>query len=124
VESTTYQLAFAYVADPSCGFGFDCDAQGRVVELSPAGRDNYERCVSNTHDRPVFSLGINTCHDSYREPALLKCDCSATLSLADPMTNECSCGRFYNGSGQALCHPSLWGEETGERFDDSGHQVL
>lgn len=62
-------------------------------------------------------------HDT-REPAEGECTCGRTVVLDDPMTNECGCGRFYNGSGQALAHPSQWGEETGERFDDRGNQVL
>jgi hypothetical protein len=124
VETVSYALAFDYADEPGSGFIFDCDAQGRVVDLAPAGQANYERCVTNTHERPLIAQRILKSIVSYREPAVLKCDCGAHLSLADSMTNECACGAFYNGSGQALCHPSLWGEETGERFDDSGYLVL
>jgi hypothetical protein len=53
----------------------------------------------------------------------IKCSCGKTLYLDDPMTNECSCGRFYNGFGNALSHPRNWGEETGEYFDDHGNYL-
>jgi len=94
------------------------------MDLTPEGRANYERCIANTHARPLIAQGVRKSTGSFREPAILKCDCGAKLTLSDPMTNRCTCGAFYNGSGQSLCHPSLWGEETGERFDDSGHPVL
>lgn len=51
----------------------------------------------------------------------LKCDCGRKhedIRLAEDV--QCMCGRMYNGSGQALAHPSQWGEETGERFGDDG----
>ena len=59
----------------------------------------------------------------YRIPMVIECDCGRELPLEDAMTNECECGRFYNGGGQALSHPRHWGEETGERFDDHGGLV-
>jgi len=54
----------------------------------------------------------------------ITCDCGEKLELYDPMTNECECGRFYNGFGQRLSHPRNWGEETGESFDDHGNYVV
>ena len=53
------------------------------------------------------------------------CDnCGEKVDLPDAMTNRCDkCGTFYNGSGQRLNPPSMWGEETGESFDSFGNQT-
>ena len=32
----------------------------------------------------------------------------------------CHCGQWHNAVGQALIHPSEWGEDTGEVFRDDG----
>jgi hypothetical protein len=124
VTQVSYMLAYDFVDERGSGFSFDCDAHGRLMTQSAPALANYERCVANTHGRPVVFRGIERLESSHREPARLKCDCHRTLALSDPMTNKCDCGRFYNGSGQALSHPRNWGEETGERFDDEGHQIL
>ena len=59
--------------------------------------------------------GMRTCECDY---------CGSTVMLPDGMTNRCqNCGEFYNGAGQQLAHPSQWGEETGESFDDFGNQT-
>jgi hypothetical protein len=119
-----YALQFDWEGKPDCGFLFDCDAKGVVQNLSDLGRQNYEKCVSNTHDRKVIARGICDFTSYYHQPALLRCDCGAEFELADSMTNHCECGRMYNGAGQELAHPRLWGEETGERFDDFGQPLL
>jgi hypothetical protein len=124
IEIPQYQLRFEFVGRPGSGFFFDCDKNGKLQPLAPAGQESYHRCVSNTHPTPVVSLGIQCWTHRYREPAVLLCDCGQKLSLSDGMTNECTCGRFYDGSGQSLSHPRHWGEETGERFDDHGHLIL
>jgi hypothetical protein len=124
VETPHYELRFDFVGEPGSGFCFTCDKDGKLRPLTPAGQESYQRCISNTHPKPVVRLGIRGWTHEYREPALLLCDCGQQLSLSDGMTNECACRRFYNGSGQSLSHPRHWGEETGERFDDHGHPIL
>jgi hypothetical protein len=72
-----------------------------------------------------LSPTVVTLRNRFWQSGLLECDCSATVSLDDPMTCVCeNCGAFYNGSGQKLCHPKFWGEETGERFDDAGSWIV
>jgi hypothetical protein len=54
----------------------------------------------------------------------IKCDCGASV-VCEGFTNVCGrCGAFYNFSGQQLAHPSQWGDETGESFDDNGNYVI
>ena len=126
VETVSYSLHFDRQDAPGCGFAFPCDEHGtvRTEEMQPAGLVNYEACLANTFSVPMIRKGIVTYRHSYREPAIIECGCGKPLTLHDVLTNECVCGRFYNGGGQALCHPRLWGEETGERFDDHGHAIL
>jgi hypothetical protein len=57
------------------------------------------------------------------EPKIIECEqCSKPLEL-DTMTNQCTCGTFYNGFGQRLAPPSQWGYETGEHFGDDGQYL-
>lgn len=125
VETPNHELSFRY-ADSSCGFRFPCDEKGNVNvdALAPEARCNYEKCLANTHDKPVVNEGVVVWVSRYKTPAKIRCDCGSPLELVDSMTNECGCGRFYNGSGQALSHPSQWGEETGERFDARGNPIF
>lgn len=120
VENTSYELVYAYMDEPGAGFGFPCTADGTVEALNPDAQANYLKCVRNMHERPVICRGVKKLSARYRVPAAILCDCGRELELIDCMTNECDCGRFYNGSGQSLVHPRFWGEETGERFDDHG----
>jgi len=56
-----------------------------------------------------------------RTPAhvVLRCNCGEVLHTWDSFLNTCgSCGRDYNGSGQALAPRHHWGEETGEHWTD------
>ena len=59
-----------------------------------------------------------------RKPRTVRCVCGLILQLEDPMTNQCTCGQFYNGCGQRLSHPRNWGEETGEQYSDDGSYVV
>ena len=120
VESVVYFLHFDTPARQS--FDVPCGPEGQVALdlLHPAARENYENCLAAGLRGSVRKVDV-----THWEPASGQCNgCHAVLVLDDPMTNRCDCGRFYNGSGQELCHPSLWGEETGERFDDDGGPIL
>lgn len=120
-ETTHHALNFWSRENTGWGMGFDCDAAGNPV-LTDANRANYER---TRQDPAFYSPQVQTWKNVWYEPATIRCDCGSTLSLDDAMTNRCDrCGQFYNGSGQRLAHPSQWGEETGERFDDNGSPVL
>jgi|GEM_PF-4436156 len=69
------------------------------AQLMPMGID-YEDCPK--------------CDNMYRKRMYraIWCDeCGTEVQLTDSLTNECSCGAFYNGFGQRLSHPNNWDEE-------------
>jgi hypothetical protein len=72
----------------------------------------------------IISRRVYGANNKIVQHTVIECTCGLALELWDPMTNRCECGQFYNGSGQLLAHPRNWGEETGERFDDEGNQIL
>ena len=115
-----HALNFVYRGDTTAGFSFDCDKAGKVdVEnMNPAGRENYEKCLDGTHD--VIDKGVQSWENSYRVPAVGKCECGREVQLEEHGMSgiDCECGRIYNSSGQALAPRSQWGEETGESFAD------
>lgn len=45
-------------------------------------------------------------HAGYVEPAKAKCTCGRIVSLANPLFNECGCGRWYNMCGQEKIDPN------------------
>jgi hypothetical protein len=101
-----------------CGFGFDCDSEGEVLNLNPAAQKNYVACLTGAVDgKPVIDLGIERREHEYREPAIGRCDCGCNVTL-DGFTNTCDCGADYNSAGQRLAPREQWGEETGETADD------
>lgn len=122
----TYRLLFDRIVNGEevyhFGFGFDCDKNGKVIDPS---HPSYLACLSGTVDGAAVGTGyVETFSFRKQVAGELRCDCRRLVYLNDAMTNQCECGRFYNGSGQQLSHPRHWGEETGEQFDDSGRQIL
>lgn len=101
------------------GYGFSCDKDGNPKDPSKAER--IRECVL---DPTLKDRGIVMWKRHVSHPTIIECNgCHKELHLWDSMTNECDCGRFYNGGGQELQHPRNWGEETGERFDDHGNYI-
>jgi len=118
IETVEYQRSFDWRDRPGSGFSFDADVEGNVdaAKLNPSARENYEKCVSGEFD--VVDKGLVVYRNVYTEPAVLKCDCGAHMSL-DGFTNTCDgCSADYNMSGQRLALRSQWGEETGEYLSD------
>ncbi len=118
-----YFVFYQRIGKKNDGYQFPSDKDGNLKPLGSCAQNSLARCMNSVgttfeppriieHQRPVT------------EHAILKCDCREEVELADPMTNKCVCGRFYNGCGQLLADPSQWGEETGERFDSEGREVL
>lgn len=127
---------FDWADSPGSGFGFEV-VNGRVSVNNPRAWRNYQLCLRNGHKsagryepdgfvpsgqvipQPVVDRGIEEWERSYREPALLECDCGEQVWLSHIMTNTCDkCGADYNLSGQRLAPRSQWGEETGESLTD------
>lgn len=60
-----------------------------------------------------------TCEcETARTTLVIRCSCGCELLLDSGWSNECHCGREYNGGGQLLAPRSQWGEETGESMAD------
>ena len=110
VTVTTYSRIFDRTDCPGAGFAFDCDADGNLLPLAPAGLANFDKCYDGTY--PVVDRGVHKYEHSYWQPASVRCDCGATIWLEDSMTNECErCGLLANGSGQRLAPVSQWSAE-------------
>jgi len=116
---TMYFHSFKNMAEPDRGYSFGCDKDGKL--LVPEHQVQMDAIAKDpTH----MYIGIQHWDQKVVHPTVIKCDgCGQEIALCDPMTNECECGRFYNGGGQALTHPRHWGEETNESFDDHGNYM-
>ena len=123
VNVVSYVRSFDYVGEPGSGFSFPCDEGGRLGEdgkpLNRTAQANYEACLRGAvNGVKVIDKGIERREHSYVEPAIIACvDCGKKVTL-DHDAARCSCGRYYNLSGQPLSDPSNWGEETGETATD------
>lgn len=120
VTAVSYELFFASLEVPGAGYGFDCTAEGTLID--DACRTAAERAeqvaeivAAGQHAAPV----VNRRQRSWIEYALARCTCGAELELADPLDNECeACGRWFNGCGQQVLDPdSELGREM-RREDD------
>lgn len=56
--------------------------------------------------------------NDYGRLLAIKCTCGKSCELSSGWSNDCHCGRMYNGSGQELAPVEQWGEETGEDYMD------
>lgn len=119
VTNITYARSFQSRAMPGASFSFDCDAAGVIDRstLRPAGLANLEGCLNGALN--VIDEGVIQYSNTYTEPAVIRCQCGARVTLYDPFASGCDhCGREYNGAGQLLAPRSQWGEETGESLAD------
>lgn len=122
IETTTsYYLDFNFVGSEGSGYGFECDADGKVKEeVGTVAHDNYLACltgeVNGRKIRP--SPFVRKYEKSWRRPKVGECNhCGAEVVLSN-FTNTCDCGADYNYAGQELARRSQWGEETGEHWSD------
>lgn len=95
------------------GFGFPCDENGNLMEMSEAGRRNYEWCMNNP-DKFVRFNKIIKYTNWYTQPAHGTCSCGCDVNLFDEYYGACECpecGKWYNMSGQELVSPEYWEED-------------
>jgi hypothetical protein len=122
VTHSEYSLEWTWEGmEPGNGFGFPCDPSGEVEldALYPAGRSNYEACLTGQVDgRRVIGPTVRKHEWTYREPAIGLCDHCGDEVVLSGFTNTCECGADYNGAGQRLAPREQWGEETGETAAD------
>lgn len=111
VTETYYTREFRWKDDPSGGFSFPCDENGRLFDdLTDAAKANYESALKNDK---LEDLGIQKRTHSYIEPAIGKCDCGCENRMEDQTNGyaafQCEgCGQWYNISGQELLPPDQW----------------
>lgn len=107
---TQYSYDYNWTTDPQSGFSFPCTADGRILveQLEQPAIDNLMKCWSG--EFAVVDVGVQNSSYSYLVSAIGRCECGKDVELSQ-FTNECSCGRLYNGCGQQLVAPRLWEEE-------------
>lgn len=108
-----YYHKFVFKNDPSRGFYFPCDQEGKLLPMPELAKNNYEDCIKGDND--TIYLGIERRENRYKQPAVIKCHCGREVEL-HRFTNTCQCGADYNMDGSLLAHRSQWGEETGESW--------
>ena len=116
-QNVTYSRSFLNPKVLGAGWGFDCDADGKVFELSnDLAKENLRKCLAG--EGGIIDDGIKTYRSSGISPAVGLCDdCGAEVYLSH-FTNTCDCGADYNMSGERLASREQWGEETGEHWSD------
>jgi hypothetical protein len=108
----THHLFFQRKGDTEgSGFGFPCDAAGKVDADREAQVAELRGDVA--YEAPV----VERREHAVTTPAAIRCECGREVELAH-FTNTCSCNRDYNMSGQLLGPRESWGEETGEHWTD------
>ena len=120
VHRVEHKLFFERLDDEGAGYAFDSDEQGNLTR-SPVDENgdpaiwlsSYLHCRESDEYHPPY---VTTHKWSYWDPTLIRCICGRKLSLPDPLTNECECGRLYNSMGQSLKPRSMWGEDCQEDF--------
>lgn len=121
---TTYALAAWDSRRPGCGISFDCDAEGHILNPLALPDLALRNLCAMLFQPDRYTPTIETRKNSYPISGSGRCTCGCLIYLDDDMTNSCRCGRLYDGYGQELADPSQWGEETGERFDSWGREIL
>lgn len=120
VNHVEYVHNYDSVECPGAGFSFPCDENGFIDEskLQPPALESLRLARAGVADGTLVPAGVQVRSWSWVEPAMLRCDCGATVAL-DGFTNTCdACETDYNMSGQRLAPREFWGEETGESLAD------
>jgi hypothetical protein len=124
VHHVEWVLYFELVESPGSGYCFPCDERGNVHmdRMTPAGLSSLQECRRDEEMEPREYSGPTVYRQahSYWEPASGTCHCGTVVHLHSDTACP-TCGQWYNAVGQELRPPREWGEDTGERFDDTGH---
>jgi|SRR5579883_3214897 hypothetical protein len=126
IQVERYALDFEWTDMPGAGFSFPCDKDGNLLmdEIPETARENLEKCLSGEY--AVTAEGVRDCSYSYFQAAVGKCACGQMVTLEDPLTNTCECGREYNSSAQLLAPRSQWEEvwDEDDPFEAWGYGEL
>ena len=103
-----YELLFDY-GDGS-GFGFPCDANGKLKEMPEAAMANYKRCME--HPEKFARAGVVVDHSYIVKTRYGICPhCGRRVNLEGSGymgAFDCECGKWYNAFGQELLPPDQW----------------
>lgn len=114
-EEIFYYYSFRWIHESSCGYDFNCDEKGNITKpMLPEAQKNLDNCINGKFR--VKDMGVNSYLNSYVTPAVGRCVCSRTVSLSDPLDNECKCGRWFNMGGQEVI-PSHLCDDHGNPHD-------
>lgn len=98
------------------GFGFPCDANGKVFDLQPETAQNLAYCLKCPQEFKRWNEVVTT-KRYYKEPAHGTCVCGTEVELYDQYYGACqcpNCGRWYNLFGQSLLPPEQWERDPSE----------
>jgi hypothetical protein len=112
-ETFSYSLDFDYADEKGSGFSFPCDEHGNVnlFNCSDVGRQNFAKCLSGDMDgKPMIALGVIPHVTYWMEPAIIRCDCGADVTLHTDGVQCDQCKQTYNLVGQRLRPESEWEE--------------
>ena len=109
---TAYQIEFL---NGEGGYGFDCDKDGNLLNMTDCAMENYKRCMEHPESWEVWNKKIKNTW-SYTEPAHGTCICGREVELWDQYRGacQCECGRWYNLFGQELLDPMYWEPDDDE----------
>jgi hypothetical protein len=120
VETEYFRLDFDCISVRGAGYSFDCTKDGTVLGDEFRTKEEREAAVAEVTAHPDYEGPfLRTYTHSYMEPAVGRCECGASVTLQDPLDNECEeCHRWYNMVGQEVLDPnSALGREA-RAFDD------
>lgn len=109
-----YELAFD--DGHNNGFGFPCDANGKVGNISSEAAANLAWALEHPEKFVRFNEVV-TYKRTYMEPAHGTCICGAEVALWDEYYGACQCpkcDRWYNLFGQELLDPKFWEKDPSE----------
>ena len=112
-------------SDHTSGVSFQCDENGVILNPLSLTEAAINNLVDAMFSKNYGPLKVSSFFRTIRHPSIIICNyCRSEVILFDAMTNQCEvCKQFYNGSGQQLAHPSQWGYDTGENFNENGEYV-
>jgi hypothetical protein len=98
-EEFDYALCFDSIAHPGSGYSFPCTKEGKLLPLKPIAQES----LTHAQNKELYrGPSIETFVRRWTEPAVGTCSCGHDVTLRDPLTNLCDCGRAYNMSGQEV----------------------
>lgn len=110
VSKTSYELVFddgCYGARGGSSYAFSCDENGNVTTTDKGVLFNFHNCLEHPEKFRRFNKVIKHTDTWVEDNTVGVCECGLSHQLHRG-DFQCSCKRWYNGSGQELNDPSEW----------------